>query len=268
MYNIGSDLILRNAVDTNGVKRAYIPLALLKQADYQRRCDMTKVRKISSEWDDYKANEIVVSFRDDCFYIVDGQHTVKAAEVVGKKDLYCKIYTGLTYEEEARLFVALNTMSTKVSVKQQYNALICAKDPESLVLENICKDFKVITRPSQADDKPVLRGLRSAQTTIRLCGENCLRWIFKVIQDSNWHSEPAAYGELMILVLRNIYRNHIEDLPAVKAKLCGLFKQCSPSLLKAQSNITFVGRGGQSAMTSLLENYLTSSTPVKSLVTK
>lgn len=176
--------------------------------------------------------------------------------MVGKYDLYCKIYEGLTFEEEATLFVELNTIQQRVSAAQKYKALVYAKETESLILENLCKEFGIVTMPKSSAEQPVLRGLRVSQTTIRLCGEGALRWIFEVIRDSQWHLVKGAYSELFIHSLRNIYRAHQMDLDTTKEKLCRLMQRFSFELLKAKANITFVGRGNQAAMFSLLESYL------------
>ena len=250
--------ILRNAADANSVKRAYIPLAMLEFADYQRPCQANRVREIASKWDDYKANEVVVSYRDGSFFVVDGQHTVRAAEMVGKSDLYCKIYEDLSFEEEAKLFVQLNNIQVRVSTVQKYKAMVCAKDPETMVLENLCKEFSIVTIPTSSHDKPVLGGMRAAQGTLRICGEMGLRWAFEVIRDSQWHMEPGAYSELMLMTLRSIYKTHIGELAHTKTKLCAILKKVPFGLLRAKANISYIGRGNSSALIALLESYLCS----------
>lgn len=247
--------ILRNAADSDGVKRAHIPIAILEMAEYQRPLNMSRVNKIATEWDDYRSNEVVVSYRDGQFFVVDGQHTVKAAEIAGKKDLYCKIYENLSFEEEAELFVKLNENQVRVSTTQKYRALVYAKDPETMVLERLCKQFHIVTIRDNRNDKPVLSGLRAAQTTLRICGEDGLRWIFEVIRDGRWHMVKGAYSESMILALRSVYKTH-EDKEDVKRKLAGLFRNLTFDLIKAKANVKYIGRGVQTAIISLLDEYL------------
>lgn len=82
---------------------------------YQRATN-ERVKKIAKEWDDMKANLIHVSLRSDgLYYVMDGNHTRLAAEMVGKESLPCRVYVGLTREDEARIFSELNTASKKPS---------------------------------------------------------------------------------------------------------------------------------------------------------
>lgn len=253
---MATESILRNANLIDNVKRAMIPIPLLSYAQYQRPCNMNKVHKIADAWDDYRASEIVVSYRGGEFYVVDGQHTVKAATYAGKSALYCKIYENLTFEEEAALFVDLNLMRTPVSNAHRYRALICAGANAALELENLCKEFGIVTMPKCRGDQPVLRSLRTAQYTIRVCGVEGLRWAFEVIQEANWQMERGAYTETMLLTLRALYKSHICELERTKNRLVALLEHVSFDLLCAKANITYLGRGRQRALVALLEKYL------------
>ena len=74
-----------------------------------------------------KASLIHVSLRPDgLFYVVDGNHTRLAAEKVGKESLPCRVYVGLTSEDEARLFSELNTASKKPSFAEVLKAKAAA----------------------------------------------------------------------------------------------------------------------------------------------
>lgn len=80
---------------------------------YQRTPDEKRVRKIASGWDDMKANLIHVSHRPDGFYVMDGNHTRLAYQSIGGKELLCRVYEGLTQEDEARIFSELNIAQKK-----------------------------------------------------------------------------------------------------------------------------------------------------------
>ena len=83
---------------------------------YQRQAKPERVKKIAREWDDMKANLIHVSHRADGFYyIMDGNHTRLAYESIGGKELLCRVYEGLTVEDEARIFSELNMSQKKPS---------------------------------------------------------------------------------------------------------------------------------------------------------
>ena len=83
----------------------------IKAADYQRIPDMKRVKEIVSKFDWNLVNVVKVSYRDGVFWDFDGDHTVLACkEYNGGKDLciWCKVYYGMTYEDEAYYFAMQN----------------------------------------------------------------------------------------------------------------------------------------------------------------
>lgn len=73
---------------------------------YQRPTEPERVRSIVSQFDPALVNLLKVSARDGHYYVFDGGHTLAALRTInGNKDfpVLCKIYYGLTYEEEAIL---------------------------------------------------------------------------------------------------------------------------------------------------------------------
>lgn len=86
----------------------------IRAADYQRIPDMDRVKDIASKFDWNLVNPVKVSFRDGAYWNFDGDHTVLACkEHNGGKDLsvWCKVYHGMTYEDEAYYFAMQNGKS-------------------------------------------------------------------------------------------------------------------------------------------------------------
>lgn len=80
---------------------------LIPCIEYQRMLRMEKVSQIAENFSEYIANEPKVSYRDGRFYVFDGQNTVEARRTCnGGKDvtIRCKVFYGLTKEDEATLF--------------------------------------------------------------------------------------------------------------------------------------------------------------------
>ena len=78
---------------------------------YQRGVQRKRVEMIAADFNEYVANEPKVSFRNGKYYVVDGQHTIEGRILRnGGKDLpiLCKVYTGLTMEQEALFFAEQN----------------------------------------------------------------------------------------------------------------------------------------------------------------
>lgn len=102
---------------------------------YQRTINNNRVRQIAAEFDERVANEPKVSARDGKFFVFDGQHTIAARKMLnGGRDLpiLCKVYSGLTAEQEAALFAQQTGFAAKVYPGAKVRALVFAGDPDAI----------------------------------------------------------------------------------------------------------------------------------------
>lgn len=103
--------------------------------DIQRRLDPMKVAEIVRTFSPLVVNPIKVSLRDGKYYIFDGMHTRTALCIINGKDNFpvlCRVYHGLTKEDESRLFATQFGTSTPVPLAYRLRALAVAKDPTVL----------------------------------------------------------------------------------------------------------------------------------------
>lgn len=110
----------------------------LRYAAYQRPQDATfwrAVDKIVKHFDVAKLEPIIVSERDGCLWVVDGQHRVEALKIMGDEFIFGILLKGLSYEEEAERFRFQNKARRKVATLQMFLAGIEAKDEECLEVE-------------------------------------------------------------------------------------------------------------------------------------
>ena len=97
---------------------------------YQRSVLPAYVAKLVGKWDLKKVGVITVSIRNRKPYVIDGQHRVRAALELGLSDtkIRCEVYRGLSVEEEAQLFLALNDAKSVTAI-DRYQAGLVANDP-------------------------------------------------------------------------------------------------------------------------------------------
>ena len=103
--------------------------------DIQRKLNPIRVSEILKNYSPMVANPIKVSYRDGKYYILDGMHTRAAMCGMNGTDnfpIFCRVYYGLSKEEEARLFATQFGISEAVSMSYRLRALAVAKDPEVL----------------------------------------------------------------------------------------------------------------------------------------
>ena len=92
--------------DNPGVLRSLPTSRLTSGLAYQRPVNERVVNRLIRDWDEQLLEPLIVSFRDGRFHLVDGQHRVIALR--RKNDgrdvmVLCRVYSGLTYEQEAEL---------------------------------------------------------------------------------------------------------------------------------------------------------------------
>lgn len=101
---------------------------------YQRDVHRKRVELIANHFNEYTANEPKVSFRNGKYYVVDGQHTIESRILRnGGKDLpiLCKIYTGLTIQQEALFFAEQNGYSAPLTAGIKLRAKVAGGDAVS-----------------------------------------------------------------------------------------------------------------------------------------
>lgn len=109
-----------------GVERSIHTDRLTSGLPYQRPVNPKEVDRLIREWDERLLDPVIVSFRDGKFYVVDGQHRIAAMRRMnggGGVMVDCKVYNGLTYEQEAGLCYKLDKAKKRLSLSQSTNAL-------------------------------------------------------------------------------------------------------------------------------------------------
>lgn len=100
---------------------------------YQRRMNAAQVDRIVAEFNPLLVNAVKVSHRDGRFFVFDGAHTLAALRSIheGKPFMVeCKVFSGMTYQEEAELFALQTGTSRTVSFDYKLRAKLAAETPK------------------------------------------------------------------------------------------------------------------------------------------
>ena len=100
---------------------------------YQRRMNAAQVDRIVAEFNPLLVNAVKVSHRDGRFFVFDGAHTLAALRRIheGKPVMVeCKVFSGMTYQEEAELFALQTGTSRTVSFDYKLRAKLVAETPK------------------------------------------------------------------------------------------------------------------------------------------
>ena len=139
-------------------------------AEYQRKLNIPNVEKMSAEFTELIANPPKVSYRDGHYFVFDGQHTIVTRRAMnGGQDLpiICKVYEGLTEEEEAMLFSRQTGVSTPLTAGAELRAALVGKDPESLAFVKATESTWSGQLPCSVEDHLHPHGFQGVQSLRR-----------------------------------------------------------------------------------------------------
>lgn len=111
---------------------------------YQRPVNPKEIDRLIREWDERLLEPLIVSFRDGKFNVVDGQHRISAMRKMNGGNgimVTCKVYSGLTYEQEAALCYKLDKAKKRLSLSQATNALAeSGEDAETTEIKQLTEN--------------------------------------------------------------------------------------------------------------------------------
>lgn len=208
--NPGDDRVLNTANLTSGLP-------------YQRPVDERAVNRLIKAWDARLLGPLTVSFRDGKFYVVDGQHRVIAMRKMnGGKDVMvgCKVYSGLTYEQEAILCYKLDKAKKRLSLSQSTNILAeSGASAEVLAILDIIKEcgftWALQKKTGRANE---INATRAVLSTYRLLGGAAFTRMLLLIR----HTWPENTRALVAGILTGLalflktYETELDDSAFIK----------------------------------------------------
>ena len=113
--------------------------------EYQRPTRQVWMRKLVKEFSPALVGKIRVAERDGHYYVIDGQHRVEAMRVIfaGDEDrlIRCDVQIIETAEEQARLFVSLNTARSPMRPHDIFRARLAANDDAALAIVDLLERY-------------------------------------------------------------------------------------------------------------------------------
>lgn len=247
-FRSACDAIVTNAIDIGGGKIARIPCDLLQIADYQRKEDPRHISRLTKGWDESKCAPLTVSYRDTSFWVVDGQHRLSAAKILGKKDLKC-IIQDMNYKVEAESFAGQNDYEKRVSVYSKLTALAKAGEQP---YKDILTIFKNQSVPLVENTRPAPGECGCSSVVLRVrqrAGREGLLWVLNLIRDIGWSTSKNGYSGIILDALGFVYIKNIgPELGHVQNRIKSLVNGESPSMTISKAHTAHPGRGSKSAL--------------------
>ena len=239
--------VMKNSYELWGKRIAAIPVSLLKLDESYQRILSANVKKLMAEWDESKCTFLLVSYRDDVFYVVDGQHRLAVAKGKGIVDLPCIILTGLTREQEALVFARQNRNVTKLNPFDTYKANIACGNKEipevftDMEISRICKKYNIeVKKVYWVQNNPkTLRSLSRARQIVSGNGSSCFEWILNTVTSSKWNMCSEAYTKHIMIMLRNYYTENVGNLDNASKVITSVMNKTTPMEIVAMANYEF-----------------------------
>lgn len=163
-----------------------------------------RVNKIVSNFNaDALGRATISARRDGSLIVLDGQHRIEALrrKSGGAGAMPCKVYHGLSLEEEARLFLDLNAGAMPTQY-DRYRVSVVGADEETVGIDKIVHSYGLVV--SKGQNTSPQRGTINAIVSLRKVyglkvheGEDTeevvsiLDWTLKAITQA-WGNEPAG----------------------------------------------------------------------------
>lgn len=167
---------------------------------YQRELDMSRVKKIVKQYNPNLVNEPKVSKRDGLYYVFDGQHTIKVLEMMNHGNpvlVTCKVFEGLTVEDEAILFSEQNGLEKIPKTSDKFKALYFAKDIDVVSMKNAIEKSGVRCDFTNGKGKNKVCCYKSVYKIYMNYGDERLTRIMNLIRDA-WDGEDNSFCKEII----------------------------------------------------------------------
>lgn len=197
---------------------------------YQRSVTRRHVDKIIRNYDPRLMDEIIVNCRGGKYYVIDGQHRITALrEMNNGVDVIvtCKVYYGLTYQQEAEFYHLLDAAKTKLNTKDDVRSMF--ESGEFPNIEDIKKVLKAngiewnFTSSNGRDNS--ISAIRETIKAYDELGFSGFARMIRIIKEA-WHGEGKSLTMYilsgMTLFLKT-YGDMVDDATLVKQ-----LSKCSP----------------------------------------
>ena len=205
---------MTNLIQQKGHPYEYRPVnpqQILVDPLYQRELHQKKVDKIISEFNYDLVNEPKLSLRSDGkLYVFNGQHTTAAWKIHEGIDtpIMCKIYRGLTWEDEKELFIQQNGISTDHTTFEKLRARFNAGDPDVRgMVESAAKAGVQVTFKTRGDAFGRCNAVSALFTMYKVIPQDSFIIALQLITAA-WQGQKESYYEGIIKGMTNIFKKY------------------------------------------------------------
>ena len=210
-----------------------LPIKDLNMAEYQRSSEPANYKRIADDYDPDIFGVVVVSHRDNKYWIVDGAHRIKALKRLNYDKAMCQIMRGLTYEEEADKFLKLNTLRKSLNANQKFVGAVDAKRTVAVDVANILKEYgyKYAKDPSGRSSNTIA-AVSACQRIYKKAGHIGFAQVLRILRET-WNGDASSLSVQMLSGLGTFIKLYADEFNE-KILINGL-KELNPSEIEAEA---------------------------------
>lgn len=168
---------------------------------YQRPLNVVTVKHIIANFNPDLVNVLKVSYRDGHYYVFDGQHTLEALKQRFRNDSYpamCKVFHGLKWEDEARLFADQFGEARDVPYAYKLRALEIAGDKDVMGFLKATRDHGYTIEPGKHIRRTNgIEAVKKAYDCYHALGDYKYGAMLDLLKNT-WHGEPWSVTQNML----------------------------------------------------------------------
>jgi len=190
----------------------YVPVKDLHiDTTYQRPLSPAKVQVIVESFSMDLVGLLFVSRRTDgTLWVCDGQHRLGAIATRHEDYAPCRVFTGLTIAQEARIFTITNTARKNPDANSIFKARLASGDAEAVRLKELVEQcgFTVqTTNGGTRVDANSIWAVNALYDIMRQGGEELLVYVLTLIREC-WPDEPEAVRAEVLLGIKTFHNDY------------------------------------------------------------
>lgn len=174
------------APDDCPIHMAWILLGTLRIPLYQRP-EPQRIDEMVESWNILYCGALIVSWRDNAFWTVDGQTRAKAARRIGLDRLPAVVLTGLDETSEAHVFLHLNAKRLSVAALARHAAEVVARDPRAVAIDEVLFAHGLTaaaSREERTNDLHFFKAIGAAEDVYNDGGAELIHRVFVIIEQA------------------------------------------------------------------------------------
>lgn len=217
------------SIQSNIPETITINADILKTAPYSQRPVCKRwAEEIAAKFDPKLLDPLTVSYRDRKYFVIDGQHRLYAIrKLFGDKQLVnCKVLHGLTEQQEAEMFVKMNTCERSLNYADEVRALAFSGDKMIDAINGICASNGIefgYEQGKRGKKDSRITALKTLTDIYEKIGAQQTERIIKILS-TTWSGQSESLSAVMLSAMScimDLYGNELEDKTFTK-KLAGI----------------------------------------------